>query len=93
MFFDRLGRLALSRVRARGRSVLSPLCCIHPFDSMNHDAMNDSDQSSHDRSSTSGKKPADDTRKPFVKPELRREVGVVDGTGTTTSFTNTYDEE
>ena len=47
--------------------------------------MSDSDRSSHDRSSPSGEKPADDTRKPFVKPELRREVGVVDGTGTTVS--------
>jgi hypothetical protein len=63
---------------------------------MNHDAMNDSDQSSRDRSSTSGEKPVDDaqrptddTRRPFVKPELRREVGVVDGTGSTVSGMNT----
>ena len=47
---------------------------------MTHDAMNDSDPSSHDRSSPSGEKPADDARKPFVKPELRRETGLVDGT-------------
>lgn len=53
---------------------------------MNHDAMNNSDPSSHDRSfsqdcsSASGDQPGDDARKPFVKPELRRETGLVDGT-------------
>lgn len=58
---------------------------------MNHDAMNDSDHSSEDYSSSSGEKPADDSRKPFVRPELRHEVGVVDGTGSGYSDMGEYD--
>jgi hypothetical protein len=51
---------------------------------MTHDAINDSDRCSHDRSSPSGQG-SDDERKPFVKPELRRETGLVDGTAGTFS--------
>jgi hypothetical protein len=56
---------------------------------MNHDAMNDSDRFSDDRSSSSSEK--EEGRKPFVEPELRRETGLVDGTGTTVSGMNVDD--
>jgi len=49
--------------------------------------MNDSDRFSHVRSSASDEKERE--RKPFVEPELRRETGLVDGTGTTVSGMNT----
>ena len=51
---------------------------------MTHDAMNDSDRSSHERTSTPSE--TEDPRKPFVKPELRRETDLLDGTGTTVSW-------
>lgn len=56
---------------------------------MNHDAMNDSDRSSHDRASTTSEKRTDGSWKPFVRPELRRETDLVDGTGTTVSGMST----
>jgi hypothetical protein len=58
---------------------------------MNHDAMNNSDQTSSHRPSNnrpfgSGEKQEGDSRKPFVNPELRRETDLLDGTGTTVSW-------
>lgn len=65
---------------------------------MNHDAMNDPDHSSHDhsshdRTSASGEKPTENTRKPFVRPELRRETGLIDGTRGSHSGMQEYDDE
>lgn len=54
---------------------------------MNDTSMPDASRSSSDRSSSSGEsKEAGGVRKPFVKPELRRETDLVDGTGTTVSW-------
>lgn len=59
---------------------------------MNHDAMNDSARSSNDYFSTTDEKRAEDSRKPFVKPELRREADLVDGTKSTYSLAADSDE-
>mgnify|MGYP006293777015 CR=1 FL=1 len=52
---------------------------------MNYDAMNTTRRSSSSRESTSASQETE-KRKPFVKPELRRETDLLDGTGTTVSW-------
>ena len=46
--------------------------------------------SDSDRLTASGEK---QEKKPFVKPELRHETGLVDGTGTTVSGMTPHEEE
>lgn len=53
---------------------------------MSYDAMNDSDRSSNANERSSPSSETEDARRPFVKPELRRETDLVDGTGTTASW-------
>ena len=53
---------------------------------MTHDAMNDSDRPSTANERSSSSSEGKDARKPFVKPELRRETDLLDGTGTTVSW-------
>lgn len=55
---------------------------------MTHDAMDESNRPSTDRSSTADEEREEDSRKPFVKPKLRREEDLVDGTGTDVSWHN-----
>ena len=50
---------------------------------MSYDSTNDSDRPS--RPSPSDDKQGEN-KKPFVKPELRRETDLIDGTGTTVSW-------
>lgn len=57
---------------------------FNPSTPMNHESTPDSDLPSAKDASTDDE--AESSRKPFIKPELRRETDLVNGTGTTVSW-------
>ena len=90
-----IGPVPRSVVGARDRPVFFPISIFlapsNFFDPMSCDSASNSTSDS-DHLTASGEK---QEKKPFVKPELRHEVGMVDGTGTTVSGMSPYegDEE
>ena len=82
-----IGPVPGSVVGARGRPVRFAISISFAspnfFNPMSYDSTNDSDRPS--RPSPSDDK-QEENKKPFVKPELRRETDLIDGTGTTVSF-------